>query len=93
MTGEQDTGSPFVQLDWDLWCVRHLEPYRKEWPRGASLAMMRLFEAAAGMTAVVDAAHGDAAQLTAALRRFRPLCCFIPRDQLQAIYDGTVPRD
>lgn len=27
----------------------------------------------------------------AALRRFAPLCCFITRGELQAIYDETIP--
>lgn len=84
-------GAPQVELTWDLWCARHLEPYRAGWPRGAALAMVRMFEAAAAMPAVADAAHADAAQLTKALRRFRPLCCFIPRDKLEAIYAETLP--
>lgn len=33
------TPSPQVTLDWSLWCARHLEPYRAEWPKGAAVAM------------------------------------------------------
>jgi hypothetical protein len=53
--------------------------------------MMRLFDAAVKMPAVVDAAGGDAANLTAALQRFRPVCCFVGKDVMDAIYAGTVP--
>lgn len=80
-----------VQLTWDLWCPRHLEPYRAKWPAGAGVAMLRLFDAAVKMPAVADAAGGQAVNLTEALRRFAPLCCFISHEELQAIYDGTVP--
>lgn len=82
---------PQVELDWDLWCARHLEPYRARWPLGAPTAMVKLFQAAAAMPAVVDAAHGDAAQLTRALRRFAPLCCFVPAAVMRAIYSQTLP--
>lgn len=83
---------PMVKLDWSLWCARHLEPYRAQWPAGAPVAMLRLFDAAVAMPAVTDAAHGDTEQLTAALQRFAPLCCFIPNAKLEAIYDETVPK-
>lgn len=55
------------------------------------MAMMRLFDAAVKMPAVTDAAHGDARNLTAALQRFRPLCCFISKEDLDAIYAETLP--
>ncbi len=91
MTGEQSGNA--VQLDWSLWCSRHLDPYRAQWPAGATLAMMRLFEAAVAMDAVAEAASHDPANLTAALRRFRPLCCFISREALRKIYDETIPEE
>lgn len=84
-------GQPRVELDWSLWCGRHLKPYRAQWPKGSAVAMMRLFQAAVAMPAVSDAARGDAANLTAALKRFAPLCCFIPKDKLDAIYAETLP--
>jgi len=87
MAGER----PPVQLDWDLWCDRHLKPYKAQWPKGAAPAMMALFDAAVNMPAVADAAGGDAANLTAALKRFQPLCCFVGRDAMNEIYDATVP--
>jgi hypothetical protein len=83
---------PQVILDWSLWCARHLEPYRAGWPAGSAVAMMRLFEAAVAMPAVSDAAGGDAANLTAALQRFKPLCCFVGKAAMDAIYAETLPK-
>lgn len=92
MTGQPVPGPPVpVQLSWSLWCPRHLAPYRAQWPKGAAEAMMRLFQAAVKMPAVGDAAGHDANRLTVALQRFAPLCCFIPHEELLAIYEETVP--
>jgi hypothetical protein len=82
---------PQVELTWDLWCARHLEPYRAKWPQGASVAMMMLFDTAARMEAVAEAADHNTEKLTDALQRFKPLCCFIPHDKLLDIYSQTVP--
>lgn len=90
-------GQPQVQLDWSLWCDRHLRPYRAGWPRGAPLAMCRLFEAAVKMPAVIAFCGGggdelaDANKLTEALQRFRPLCCFVGKDAMNRIYAETKP--
>ena len=54
--------------------------------------MLMLFQAAAAMPAVVDAAGGDTANLEAALQRFAPLCCFISQAERDRIYQETVPR-
>ena len=87
------TGPPVgVVLDWSLWCTRHLKPYMSRWPEGAAVAMVRLFDAAVHMKAVADYCHGNTDRLTEALHRFAPLCCFVPYEQLQAIYAETVPR-
>jgi hypothetical protein len=85
------TDGPPITLDWSLWCARHLEPYRAGWPRGAPLAMIRLFEKAVAMPAVADAAKGDAANLGTALVRFAPVCCFVGKDAMDAIYAETLP--
>ena len=91
-------GQPRVRLDWSLWCARHLEPYRARWPRGAPLAMARLFEAACAMPAVIAWCGGggdqlaDAGKLTEALQRFRPLCCLVGKDAMDRIYAETLPR-
>jgi hypothetical protein len=81
-----------IQLDWSLWCSRHLEPYRERWPYGAASAMLMVFHAAIAMPAVADAAGGDAEKIEAALQRFRPICCFISKAQLDKIYAETLPR-
>jgi hypothetical protein len=83
--------TPRVELDWSLWCHRHLSPYEAQWPKGAAVAMTRLFNAAVRMPVIADAAGHDARNLTRALRRFAPLCCFISREALEAIYAETVP--
>ena len=77
---------PMVVLDWTLWCARHLEPFRKDWPKGASIAMMALFDAAVKMPAIQAHASHDANKLTQALRRFAPLCCFVSPEILNEIY-------
>ena len=88
------SGAASVALDFTTtWCDRHLRPYKREWPRGAALAMAKLFDVAVRMQPVIDAAHGDAYQLQAALERFSPLCCFIPRHELDAIYQQTLYAD
>jgi hypothetical protein len=82
---------PQVELGWHLWCGRHLNPYRAQWPKGAGLAMLKLFDAAAKMPAVADWCKGDTNQLTAALNRFAPLCCFVPPGTMDQIYRETAP--
>jgi len=80
-----------VALGMWMWCPRHLQPYRAAWPRGFAVAMTRLFDAAVRMQAVIDWCQGDAGKIAGALARFAPVCCFIPNEDLQAIYDETVP--
>lgn len=76
-----------------IWCPRHLEPYRAQWPLGGPAASMSLLQAAAEMRAVQDAAgpDGDPAMLAAALVRFSPLCCFVDQSTLTMIHARTVP--
>ena len=90
MTEDQQAAATVV-VDWSLWCSRHLEPYRAQWPKGAALAMVRLFDAAVAMPAVVDACGGDTHLLTEALQRFKPLCCFVGQEALDKIYAETRP--
>jgi hypothetical protein len=80
-------GQPSVMLDFvDVWCPRHAEPFRAEWPSGVPVAMVEIITVAAAQPAVVQWARGDAHELEAALRRFSPLCCFLTHRQRQAIY-------
>lgn len=78
---------PGTVLDWDaMWCARHLEPFRAEWPKGAAVAMVELLRRALAMPAVIDAAKADTEQIDVALRRFAPICCFVSHEDLQAVY-------
>jgi hypothetical protein len=83
-----------VQLDWHvMWCARHLEPFRAEWPKGAPVAMLELTRRALEMPAIIDAAEADATNIGKALKRFAPICCFVSHDDLRAVYElaGIAP--
>jgi hypothetical protein len=80
-----------VQLGWHLWCGRHLRPYKAGWPKGAGIAMLRLFDAAVKMPAIVAESGGDITRLTGALDRFAPLCCFVSRQALAEVYRQSLP--
>jgi hypothetical protein len=81
-----------IELDWQvMWCPRHLEPYRPAWPAGAATAVTKLFQAAAAMPVIADDAHGDVAQLPAALGTVAPVCCFVGQQVLDEIYAATLP--
>lgn len=85
---------PKVLLEWDvMWCDRHLEPFRAEWPKGAAVAMLELARRALNMPAIIDAAGADAGNLGASLARFSPVCCFLTADDLAAVYaaSGVTP--
>ncbi|HLJ99291.1 MAG TPA: hypothetical protein VKU39_05220 [Streptosporangiaceae bacterium] len=81
-----------IELDWDvMWCPRHIGPYKPKWPAGATVGMLRLFQAAAAMPAVIAAASGDTDRIPAALARFKPVCCFVSKQVLDQIYAETLP--
>lgn len=83
----QADGTPAVSLDFaTTWCPRHLEPFRAEWPRGAGVAMIRLFQAFAENEDAQAMAGGDTMQLGAVTAECSPLCCFVGEDALSAIY-------
>lgn len=71
-------GKPAVALEFSTaWCPRHLEPYRAEWPKGAAVAMLRLFEAFTADERAQRMAGGDAMRLAAVVAECSPLCCFV----------------
>ena len=74
-----------VELEWSLWCPRHLEPFRPKWPEGAAIAMVELFKAAAADERVIDAAGGDADNLNGVLRVIAPVCCYLGDDIMAGI--------
>lgn len=70
--------NPMVTLDWDvMFCSRHLEPLRAEWPKHAGLAMTGMFNAAAADDRISAECGGDTKELTSVLGRHRPVCCFL----------------
>lgn len=66
-----------VRLNWDMWCERHMRFLKTAWPRGAGLAMVALFQAAAADERVSGYCGGETAKLEAALTHFAPVCCFL----------------
>ena len=90
------TEPPKVNLDFSVhWCTKHLEPFREEWPGGAGVAMIHLFEAAVSderiVAAVPRSADGSAKaeSLDAVLLEYSPLCCFIGDERMRTIYAGV----
>lgn len=83
---------PKVSLDFSVhWCPRHLEPFREGWPTGASVAMLRLFEAVVADEAFTDRlpvvdGKASADALDAALCEHSPLCCWLGDERMRAIY-------
>lgn len=81
---------PPLDLSWEvMWCPRHLEPYRRDWPNGAAVAMLMLFTEALKMPAVMDAAGGEVSNIMRAMERFSPVCCFVSSETLEGIYKAT----
>jgi len=80
-----------VELDWSLWCSRHLEPLRAKWPEGAVIAMVELFKAAAADDRVIAAAGGDADNLTAVLHVIAPVCCYLGDAVVAQIMAAAAP--
>jgi hypothetical protein len=82
--------TPPLDLSWKvMWCERHLEPYRADWPSGAGVAMIMLFSEAVKMPAIADASNNDARNLGRALERFSPICCFVSHEVIETIYKAT----
>lgn len=86
--------NPQVQLDWSMWCHKHLHPLKDGWPHGAGLAMVGLFNAAMADDKITNACDGKAENIGKVLKRFSPLCCYlgdaIANDIIQNALDGKV---
>lgn len=74
-----------IELDWSLWCPRHLEPLRKDWPRGCAIAMVTLFKMASEDERVVAACNGDSNNLQGVLKIISPVCCYLPTGMAEDI--------
>lgn len=80
-------GVPAVALEFSTtWCSRHLKPFQADWPTGAALAMLKLFQAFAADQRVGDMTDGDSMRLAAVVHEWSPLCCFVGDVALEAIY-------
>jgi hypothetical protein len=77
--------NPQVELDWKLWCSKHLEPFREEWPKGSALAMMGLFNAAVNDERIIELANHDTNKLTETLRAYSPVCCTLGDDVMNLV--------
>lgn len=84
---------PLVELDFTVhWCARHLEPFRADWPGGAGVAMVLLFDAMVSDEAFTARLPRNAEgqlmteSLNAALREHSPLCCWLGDERMAAIY-------
>ena len=69
--------TPMVELDWSNWCPRHLAPLRPNWPAGAGLAMLGMFNAAVSDKRIQAACDGDVKNLANVMRIIRPVCCYL----------------
>lgn len=85
--------TPRVNLDFAVhWCSRHLEPFRAEWPHGAGVAMVKLFDAVVRDPTFIERMPRDAEGLAqtealdAALREHSPLCCWLGDERMKGIY-------
>lgn len=74
---DPDSGRPFITVDHTVFCPRHFEPFRANWPNGAQQAIAGIVNAAMHHPEVLNAHGGDAALLSATLNRLKPLCCLM----------------
>jgi hypothetical protein len=74
----------------NLFCPRHLEPFRAEWPRGYPGMLLVLFQHAVRDREILRACGWDpgrgvqaeVARMGAAIREFGPICCRLDPDEL-----------
>lgn len=86
----RDEGKPAVALDFAThWCPKHLGPYKAEWPKGAGVAMVMLFQAFTEDPRSAEMAGGDSMRLSAVALECSPLCCFVGDEALAPIYAET----
>lgn len=75
----------------NLFCPRHLEPLRAEWPRGYAGLMMVLFQHAVRDPEILRSCgwkpevpnSADIDRLPAALREFGPMCCRLAEGEME----------
>lgn len=75
-----------------LTCLRHGEPYRKDWPKGYMILSLMLFEAVIALNSLQDeirevtgSEKADLKSITPLLKK-RPACCRVPAATMFEIY-------
>ena|ERR1700738_2583116 len=70
--------NPQVTLDFGvMFCPHHLEPFRAEWPRFSTFALLGMFNAAVRDERIIKESGGDTKELTSIFGRHRPICCYL----------------
>lgn len=79
-------------MGWHLWCSKHLAPLAPEWPKGAIIAQLGLFQEGASDPRIAEEAGGRsvapedvAGAIQRAFNAHAPLCCFLPEGIAEAI--------
>ena len=78
------------------WCPRHLEHFRKGWPKGYVIAQTMLFTAFCGLPDVLrycglgdDGNIAQTRRLQAAIGEFGPMCCAVDAGLLLRIINTS----
>lgn len=75
------------------WCPYHMEPFRDEWPKGAIVAGLTIFDALMRNEELqrhaesVGKADDFEAALTAIKSEYQPLCCFVGDEVMADVYE------
>lgn len=77
------------------WCSRHLGPFRAEWPKGAALGMLKLFEALLADEGFIALAPKDADGISSTksiepiISEIAPICCWLGDEKMAAVYEAA----
>lgn len=82
MSDPKKPDDPPIELDHTLWCPRHLEPLRAEWPKGFGMALIAMFHHAVQSDKIHKGSKGQTELIQVALKVNAPVCCNILGDKL-----------
>lgn len=74
---DPDSGGPYITVDHTVFCPRHFEPFRANWPTGAHQAVAGIVNAVMHHPEVISTHGGDVALLSTTLNNLKPLCCLV----------------
>lgn len=83
--------TPPIIMSYHLWCPRHLEPLRAEWPKGYPIAMIGLFQEVSADPRTWEGAEKDdsgkvpMAVIQRVMNEVKPVCCWLPDGIAEAI--------